>query len=362
MKKIILVIQFFVGIVFIISGFVKLIDPLGFSFKLQEYFSPDVLNLPFFEPYAFALALVVVIVEILLGALLLLGYQKKLTLYVLILLTVFFAFLTFYSAYFNKVTDCGCFGDAIKFTPWQSFLKDVFLLALILVLYWKKELLVSLLPHKISLAILGVSLLFCGIFAYYTYHHLPVVDFRPYKVGANIEQGMQIPEGGGAIIDYHWKFNVNGKEQIITTRGEYPQVEGNFVSVDTEIISEGQKPAIHDFTIEKDGQDYTQQMLKEPKLLMVVSYDFQKADLDGFRALKELTDRAVKQGITVIGMTPAVEQAQQIKKKYELNFDFYFTDPTTLKTMIRANPGVIYLENGTIMQKANYTDAQRIKL
>jgi uncharacterized membrane protein YphA (DoxX/SURF4 family) len=135
MKVLVGVSRIFVGVLFIISGLIKLNDPVGFSFKLGDYFAPEVLNLSFLEPYALVIALLVVILEVLLGVMLIMGYAKKFTLWSLLLMIVFFTFLTFYSAYFNKVTDCGCFGDALKLTPWESFSKDVLLLVLILILY-----------------------------------------------------------------------------------------------------------------------------------------------------------------------------------------------------------------------------------
>ena len=122
------ILRYIIAIIFIISGFVKAVDVKGFSFKLEEYFSPDVFNLPFFEKYTLEIAVFVVALELILGLMLLMKVKLKTTLLSLIALCVFFAFLTFYSAYFNKVTDCGCFGDAIKFTPWQSFWKDMALL------------------------------------------------------------------------------------------------------------------------------------------------------------------------------------------------------------------------------------------
>ena len=133
MKYLVQLCRILVGVTFIISGMIKLNDPMGFSFKLEDYFAPGVLNLPFLVPYALAFAIFVCIFEVVLGVTLLVGYKKKLTLWLLLAMLVFFGFLTFYSAYFNKVTDCGCFGDAIKFTPWQSFTKDLVLLALTLV-------------------------------------------------------------------------------------------------------------------------------------------------------------------------------------------------------------------------------------
>ncbi|NND63347.1 MAG: DoxX family membrane protein, partial [Flavobacteriaceae bacterium] len=139
MKILVGITRIFVGVLFIISGLIKLNDPVGFSFKLQDYFAPEVLNLEFLIPYALLLALFVVIYEVMLGVMIILGYAKKFTLFSLLGMIIFFTFLTFYSAYFNKVTDCGCFGDALKLTPWESFWKDIVLLVLILVLYFGRN-------------------------------------------------------------------------------------------------------------------------------------------------------------------------------------------------------------------------------
>ena len=132
MKYLVAFSRIFVGVLFIISGFIKLNDPVGFSFKLEEYFSQGVLDLPFLMPYALAISLFVVILEVLLGVMLLIGFRAKFTLWSLLLMIVFFTFLTFYSAYFNKVTDCGCFGDAVKLTPWETFYKNVVLIVLVI--------------------------------------------------------------------------------------------------------------------------------------------------------------------------------------------------------------------------------------
>src|SRR5210317_1542551 len=136
MKYIVNIFRLVVGIAFILSGLIKLNDPLGFSYKLEEYFSAEVLNLPFLIPYALAFALFVVVYEIVLGVFLLIGFKPKLTIWSLIAMILFFSFLTFYSAFFDKVKDCGCFGDAIKLSPWGSFIKDLIFLALLLPIYF----------------------------------------------------------------------------------------------------------------------------------------------------------------------------------------------------------------------------------
>lgn len=363
MKYITQIIRLFVGIIFIISGFVKLIDPMGFSFKLQEYFSLDVLNLPFFTPYAYAIGLFVIIVELLLGVLLLLGYQVKFTLLSLIAMSVFFGFLTFYSAYFNKVTDCGCFGDAVKFTPWQSFIKDMVLLMLILFLWWKRNFIQPFLSSKINLFVLSGVGIICLVFAKYTNDNLPIIDFRAYKIGVNVKEAMTIPaDAEKPVFEYNWKFNIAGKEEIITTNGDFPDVDGDFISVKSKKISDGYKPPIHDFSMEKDGEDYTEAFLQEPKLVLVISYDIQKSDNEGFAEIKSFTDKALKSGYKVVGLTASMSEAQKKVKDHSLNFDFYFTDQTTLKTIIRSNPAVMILEKGTIKNKVNWRDVNAIEL
>lgn len=362
MKYLIGVVRIFVGVLFIISGFIKLNDPVGFSFKLEEYFSPGVLNMPFFEPHALTISLVVVIFEVLLGVLLILGHKRKLTLWSLLAMIVFFTFLTFYSAYFNKVTDCGCFGDAIKLTPWESFTKDVILLGLIILLFYGKRFITTLFRPFVTKILVAVSFLACIIYAYYVLNHLPVIDFRPYEIGKNIEEGMGIPEDAPKpIYEYAWKFKVNGEEQIIVTNGDYPTVDGEFIGVETEEIQKGYEPPVHDFTIEQEGEDFASNLLQEPKLVMVIAYDLRKANLEAFSEIKTVTENAMDTGYKVIGMSASgPEQTNALIKEYGLGFEFYFTDQTTLKTIVRSNPGVLVLEKGTIKQKVHYNDLNEL--
>lgn len=363
MKYIVTLSRIIVGLLFIISGFIKLNDPVGFSFKLEEYFSPGVLDLEFLMPYALAISILVVISEVLLGVMLLVGFRIKVTLWSLLAMIVFFTFLTFYSAYFNKVTDCGCFGDAIKLTPWESFTKDVILLVLIVILLLGINYIKSPLGEGGKRLVVGVSLLASAIFAYYVLNHLPAIDFRPYKIGANIEEGMSVPEGAPvAIFDYSWKFNVNGEEKVIVTNGDYPSVDGEFIGVETQEVQKGYEPPIHDFTIEKDGEDFAVDLLQEPKLVMVIAYDLAKSQYSAFEDIKEVTDKALKEEYKVIGMSASgTGYTQKIKKEYQLGFDFYFTDETTLKTIVRSNPGVLVLEKGTIVQKVHYKDLEDLE-
>ena len=353
----------FVGVLFIISGFIKLNDPVGFSFKLEEYFSQGVLDLPFLMPYALALSIFVVIFEVVLGVFLLMGYNKRFTLWSLLLMILFFTFLTFYSAYFNKVTDCGCFGDAIKLTPWESFTKDVILLVLILVLYFGRRHIKALFSPRVRQIIALVSVVICIIYGNFVLNHLPVIDFRAYKIGANIEDGMEVPEGAPkAVFEYAWKFDVNGEEKVLVTNGDYPDVAGEFIGVETKEIQKGYEPPIHDFTIEQQGEDFAALLMQEAKLLIIVAYDLSKSDYDAFEGVKEVTDSAIEKGYKVIGMSASNEEwTDKIIKEYKLGFEFYFTDETTLKTIVRSNPGLLTLEKGTITQKVHYNDIEDLE-
>lgn len=365
MKYLVHISRILVGVLFIISGLIKLNDPLGFSFKLEEYFSPAVLDLPFLEPYALAFALFVVILEIILGVTLLLGYRIRLTLWTLLATIVFFTFLTFYSAYFNKVTDCGCFGDAVKMTPWQSFGKDVFLLVLILILMAGKKFIKPLGTPRFRLGVTLVALLACILFGNHVLNHLPVVDFRPYHIGANIPEGMTIPEDAAKpIYEYDWKFRVDGEEKIITTLGEYPQVEGEFIDLEgTREVQPGYEPPIHDLTMEYDGLDMASAILQRPNLLLVVAYDLGKSRMKAFEEIKTLTDTAMSHGYSVVGLSASSrEETDALREAYDLQFPFYFTDMTALKTIVRSNPGVLRLEKGTIVEKVHYNDLSDLSI
>lgn len=362
MKYLVGISRVVVGVLFIISGFIKLNDPVGFSFKLEEYFSQGVLDLPAFMPYALAISLFVVILEVILGVLLLLGHKGKITVYSLLLMILFFTFLTFYSAYFNKVTDCGCFGDAIKLTPWESFTKDIILLVLILILVAGLKYIKPLLPRKPTLGLILVSLILCIAYANYVLNHLPALDFRPYKIGANIEEGMSTPPNAPkAIFEYAWKFSVNGEEKVVVTNGDYPSVDGEFIGVETTEIQKGYEPPIHDFTIEKNGEDMASDLLKEKKLMMIIAYDLGKTELSAFEEVKTISEKAMANGYKVIGMSASGEDlARQLIERYTLEFEFYFTDETTLKTIVRSNPGALVLKSGTIEQKVHYNDLEEL--
>lgn len=364
MKILVGITRIFVGILFIISGFIKLNDPLGFSYKLQEYFSAQVLNLEFLIPFALVIAIVLVIFELVLGIMVILGYLPKFTLWSLLLMILFFTFLTFYSAYFNKVTDCGCFGDALPLTPWQSFYKDVVLLILILILFFNRKLLHPILVPASHRWLIFLAFMLCFIFAYYVLMHLPLIDFRAYKIGNNIQEKMQLPENARKDeYEYKWKFRQNGEEVIIKNAGAYPQVEGEYIGVETRLLRLGDKPAINDFLIEHEGGNVTSEVLNEEKLLLIIAYNLRNTETEGFEGVKKLADEARQKGYQVLALTSAGDEAtRQFRERHGLDFPFYRADETLLKTIVRANPGILVLNKGTITQKKHWFDAEDIRL
>lgn len=365
MKYLVHISRLFVGILFIISGLIKLNDPLGFSYKLQEYFSTDVLNIPFLEPYALAISVFVVVVEVVLGVFLLIGYKPKFTVWSLLAMIVFFTFLTFYSAYFDKVKDCGCFGDALKLTPWESFTKDVVLLVLILVLFFGLKHIKPIFKALPNTIIALLSFIFSLWFGYHVLMHLPAKDFRAYKIGNNLMDEMNIPDDAKKpVIEYTWKFKVNGEEQEFVTNGSYPNVEGGeYIDVTTKEIDPGFIPAIQDFSIESEDEDLTTYFLEKENLVIVAMYNVYYAEADGLAKLKDFTDKAIKNGYTVIGLSASGEDAkQQLKTDYKFNFETYLCDEKVVKTIVRANPGIVILKKGTVVNKAHWNDIEDIEL
>ena len=309
-----------VGALFIFSGFVKLVDPIGSEYKFQEYFSESVLNMEFLIPYALLFAIVLIVAEILLGVMILIGYKSKFTVWSLLIITTIFLFLTWYSAYYNKVTDCGCFGDAIKLTPWETFYKNVVLIGLILILLVNVVFIKPLFKGKITKVITFLSLASFLFVVQHVLTHLPLIDFRAYAVGKNLQEGMVYP-------------------------------------------ADGSIPPVHDFMLEGVQQDLAPILLEKEKVMLVIVYNLDKSDVNGFPAMKEVSEKAIAKGYAVYGVSASFSDDLLVaQEKYNLPFDFLFCDETTLKTMIRANPGVIILNKGTVTQKKNWIDIEDLEL
>ncbi|VAW26899.1 FIG00694335: hypothetical protein, partial [hydrothermal vent metagenome] len=269
------IIAFLVGALFIFSGLVKIDDPVGTQIKLGEYFEVFASDFGhFFEwfvPFSMPIGFALIVLEIVLGVALILHYRMKITSWALVVIITFFTFLTFYSAYFNKVTDCGCFGDAIPLTPWQSFTKDVILVVLIGYIFWRKDNLKPVLSSKIGLyTVIGATIIsiYIGVFAI---RHLPPIDFRPYAIGDNIQANM-IPDEQ-PIFEY--VFEKDGKEII---SGDYLAEKDGYTYKSHRITNENKTiPRITDYNVwNEEVGDFTKQSLSGVKLFFI-SYNVLEA-------------------------------------------------------------------------------------
>ena len=349
------VLRIIVGLIFIASGFVKAVDVVGFSFKLEEYFSPTVFNLPFFEKYALVLAIIVVVLELVLGTLLLLKIRLKNTLLALIALCIFFAFLTFYSAYFDKVTDCGCFGDAIKFTPWQSFTKDIILLFVLIILWflYRKEFSKNERNTSLRLWVLAFSIAATVFVVAFGIYDEPLIDFRNYKVGTDLNsEKKKIKENPSEYKTFYSLKNSKTGETIKVNQDDYVNnakywEEGTPWSIDTAknesvLTKEGYHSEIEKFEIEDaSGFRLTEEILNSPKAILIFSYHPEKADPN---ILKQAEEKAKNQkDALVLGVSTNPSTFKLIKNTV--------MDGTAIKTIARSNPFVLVLKNGVITEK-----------
>jgi uncharacterized membrane protein YphA (DoxX/SURF4 family) len=320
MKKLIgLIARILVAATFLYSGFVKLVDPIGSQYKFTEYFGADVLNLEFLIPFALPFSIFLILTEITLGLTLFIGYKRKITLWSLFGMTLLFLFLTGYSAFYNKVTDCGCFGDALKLTAWETFYKNVVLIAFILLLLFQQKNIRPLFEKRTLKTLSFLSILVFFYIVYYVLVHLPLIDFRAYAIGKNIQEGM-------AYVD--------GSEDL---------------------------PPVHDFFLESETADLTSQILSAERAMLLIAYDIDKSSRMGFTAFQETLKQAKEKGYVVYGVSASpAEDLLLLQEEMKLPVEFLFCDETTLKTMIRANPGLVALEQGTVVGKWNWRDADAV--
>ena len=367
MKNILLTFsRIFVGVLFIFSGLIKANDPLGFGYKLQEYF--DVFHISFLSPIATGIAILLCTLEIVLGALLLLGFWGKKVSWGLLILIIFFTLLTFVSAFFKVVTSCGCFGDAIPLTPWQSFGKDLVLLVLIVYIFLKKDFIKPAVQKaksqwNIAIVVSVVSLLF-GL---YTYNFLPVIDFLPYKVGAHIPSLMVIPPGEKPDefqIMYHLKNKKTKAEKDMSDK-DYLKTEiwkdDNWEIVgepSKTLVKKGYEPKIKDLIItDASGTDYTKELIENPYYSLVfVAYNLNDTNEKAIGDLNALALNATQQfNIRSVLLTSnSASDAEKFIKKYNLFSEVFYADAVPLKSMVRANPGVLLLKNGVVISKWHF--------
>jgi uncharacterized membrane protein YphA (DoxX/SURF4 family) len=349
-----------IALIFLLSGFVKAVDVVGFSFKLEEYFSPAVFNMPFLEKQALLIAITVVILELVLGFFLLLKNYLKFTLYALLALCVFFAFLTFYSAYFNVVTDCGCFGDALKLTPWQSFWKDIVLLIGLVLLYflYKNE----FNAPEANSNIKKISSVFAFVVMVFVINwgitHEPIIDFRDYKIGTDMKlERQKIDKNPSIFKTYYVLKNEKSGEVLEVNQDEYVNdkkywetgspwkiEEGKTTS---KMTKQGYESEIGKFKPETaDGKDLTDEILKAPKAVLIFAYKPKETNADILAKAEELIKQEKSAFMYGISTEPNTFK----------NLPNATMDGTAIKTIARSNPFVLTLQNGKIVDKRSAED------
>lgn len=352
MKKMKLLTNFsrlFVGVLFILSGFIKANDPMGFGFKLEEYF--EVFGTLFMIPLAMPMAIFICVFEVLLGIMLLLGKIPKLVNRLLLAMIVFFTFLTFYSAYFDKVTDCGCFGDAIKLTPWESFTKDLILLVFIGILLIGEKYIKPIMSEKLTNYITIGGTLASLLFPLYTFRYLPVIDFRPYKIGVDIVEKMETIKAPD--IEIVFVYEKNGEEFEFKME-EISNVEdlGSYTYVDRKdkVLDPGIPAPIHDFVFNDDnGNEVTNVFLDQSGYKMLtIQYDLAKTDMDKQDVLAQLDIDLEAKGISSFHVSAGTKDQVDA---LGTDLTYYTVDKTTLKTIVRSNPGLVLFKDNVIVMK-----------
>ncbi|NGM67140.1 BT_3928 family protein [Sphingobacterium sp. SGR-19] len=357
--------RIFVGLLFIFSGFIKANDPTGFGYKLEEYFL--VFHMDFLNDYSTWLAVLICGLEIILGIFLLLGFYKNKVAWGLLLLTVFFLFLTFYSAFFEVVTSCGCFGDAIPLTPWQSFIKDIILLAFVIVIFKYRARIKPILSNPTTRSLIStlVILLSFGV-GVYTIYFLPFIDFLPYKEGNNIPELMVMPEGEEADVYesiYEIKHQQTGEVKKVTDKEYMDGIweDDNWEVVgepESKLVKKGYQIPIPDLLIsDAEGNDLTQEIITNPYYnFVVVTTYVDKLSLADIIALDRINttirDLASDYPLRAILLTSSSsEVARGLQDEMDLVLETLYADNVPLKSMVRSNPGVLLLQNGTVIKK-----------
>ena len=356
----------FVGLVFLYSGFVKAVDPLGSNYKFIDYF--DAWGLHFMTPSALMLGILLSMTEFVIGGMLLFNVRSFWGSITALIFMIFFTPITFYLATQQQVSghelvhDCGCFGDALILTNWQTFWKNIILLIPTVFLFIKRK---QLSNQRISMKwqhiIIGLLCAFSVVVSWYGYAHLPIIDFRPYKIGTNIPKAMEIPASAPQpVYEYHlfYKNKKTGETKEFSLENYPKDSLWEFVDTKNVLVKEVFVPKITGFSINGKEGDITQEVLSDSNLVfMVVEYDLSIANSEIQSKLNDICNRAMKDKYRVLALSATVEsQVEEFRKQHNIQYPFYSADPITLKTVIRSNPGLVLIKNGTVLAKWHYND------
>lgn len=357
-----LVSRFILGLVFIFSGFVKAVDPLGSAYKFGDYFTA--FHLDFLQFLALPLSILLSSFELVLGITLILNWRKRIAGWLLLVFMAFFTILTLILALFNPVSDCGCFGDALILTNWQTFLKNLVLMVFVLILLYPDALRKR---DERSAREWGLLILVYAAviwFSWWNYRHIPLMDFRPYDVGSIISEEMEIPED--APVDRYetvlvYREKDSGKEEEFSIEN-YPRdtSKWSFVSSESHLLEKGYEPPIHDFAImNARGDDLVDEILSDRGYtLLMLSYDLEKADGESLvraGAWHDLESLADDFRFFAVSASTS-ETVEALRVSLDLDYPIQAGDEIMLKTMVRSNPGYMLIHNGCIVGKWGFRD------
>ena len=343
-----------VGLTFILSGLVKAIDPLGTQYKIQDYLAaiPPSLSLP--DMLTLLMSISLSMVEFTLGAFMLTAISRRLTARLTLLFMLVMTAVTVWIYIADPVKDCGCFGDALTLTNLETLLKNIVLLALAALVAWRPTHIGRLMSRSNQM-LLGQMLMLTPVaLSFWCLYDLPLIDFRPYHIGADIKAGMEIPEGAEQpVFDTTFIMEKDGERREFTL-DNYPDSTWTFVDSKTVTVKEGYVPPIHDFSITAaDGEDITDMVLgREGYTFLLISPDLDKADDQNFGDIDQIYEFCQDNSIPFYCLTASTEKSQQHWQNITgAEYPFCMTDATTLKTMIRSNPGLMLLEKGVVRGK-----------
>ena len=355
-NKLLLASRIIVGLTFIFSGFVKAVDPMGTMIKVTDYFIA--FNAQGLQPIAIVVAFILCCYELPLGVSILLGAKGKLMAKLLLIIMTPFLFLTLYLAIKNPVTDCGCFGDALILTNWQTFYKNVVLMIFTLIIFYKRSEIAFLWKQKWEWTSVALSTLFVILFSVYSYSYLPIMDFRPYKIGNDIQQKMIIPDGEtGDIYEsvLIYKDKSTGKEVEFNADNIPMDDNLEFLQVSTKLKKKGYTPPIQGFKISDSNEmDVSEKFLNQTGYRLVIVYHKLLPEKSNYqKEINQLVNDIIKEGnLEVWALTSSLkEDIRQYVKQNHVPYSFYNSDIIMLETMIRSNPGLILFKDNVVIKK-----------
>lgn len=350
------------GITFIFSGFVKGIDPWGSNYKFTDYF--NAMGMEWMIWAAFPLGILLSFAEFAIGVALLFNLFIRISSWLVFIFMAFFLPLTLWIAIKNPVTDCGCFGDALVISNWETFYKNIVLMAFaITVVKYKKDM-TCIFGNKVASVMSSTTIVAYFAVVFYSYNHEPIFDFRPYKIGTNIPEAMKIPEDAQKEIYeniFYYKNKITGEVQKFTEQNYPWQDTVNWVyeNMESKIVQEGYKPPIHDFIIQSaEGEDVKDFFLYDKNYVFIlVAHNLEKSSRKPQEKINKLAGWAAENGLSFICMTSSLTDLSDVfKEETGAPYEFFNCDEITLKTIIRSNPGLIVIKEGTVVGKWHYND------